>query len=1127
MRRSVLLVAVVLLAGADWPQWRYDAGRTARSPEALPAELRLQWTRQLPPTQPAFWLPRQERVQFDLGYEPIVVGQTLLVGSSADDCLRAIDTRSGNTRWTFFAEGPIRLAPAAWNDRVFVGSDDGCVYALAIADGKLLWKQRIVPSPRKVLGNGRMISVWPVRGGPVVADGKVFVAAGVWPFEGIFIAAIDAASGNVVWLNDRSGSLYAAHPHGGLSFGGPSPQGYLLVQGNELVVPSGRAFPAFFDRASGKLNEFEFGYAGHGSVPAAWFVATRPSGELVVDRDLSSEIHDAGRQILGQTGVRHKPGEPLRDEITIGTRRYHIDEHAADEIHAGDRRFRFADKLSGVEGTIHSIIAADQRLFVVNRAGMLHCLGAGKPASVSRNPFTDDLDLPFPAGPAPTIDTDLVRGLRGQKGYAVVLGAGGALARRTVHTLLQETEYQVIVLTRDRAAAEYWRAVRSTGPKASRVAYLVCDGDPELPPYFASLVVGDPEGDLNAWLAQFDPKAARGMIARWLRPFGGRARLKLPSAADALLADVGVELISQGNQVEATRTGALTGAADYFGRQNFDALVRAPMGLLWYGDTQFHHKLFYAGIAFEAGRGLPQTIRVAHGIMNYRVPAEPLGANPPDTKYQVYLDYLNTKVNYHETFTDIYTGRRLEPGEAEPFLKSAAKGDGLPTAAVPVAYTRRNPLTGVLEGREFQKTYGCDQFPVDYGGVYTMRSATGAFYDAAIESGTINVSGMRSGCRNSIVPAGGILSLPQWTGNCTCNYPLFTSLALVHMPESFEQWTAWGGAAVTAPLVRGGINFGAPGDRMTEDGTLWLDWPSVGGPSPDVPVEIDPPDCATFYKHAVRMRGGEGWPWVVASGLEGVRTIRLTPMVRKTTAPVAGFAVRWSGYFLPPADGDYTFHGRTDHGLRLWIDNLAVLDSGKNVRRGQQVEITGKIGLKAGVRALIRGEYFHPQSAGDSAAVSLAVSGPGLSKQPLGGPMVLTSDGKPGGLVGAYYENYQFNGPSVVRIDPQLDFTWGKATPEPLGQPRTPDRKERTFTVRLYFAEPDAAATAGSRVFDVRLQGQAVATALDVAREAGGPLRGLVRSFPNVVVTDQLRVEFDQRAGKPIVCGLELLLPIQ
>ena len=41
--------------------------------------------------------------------------------------------------WTFKAAGPVKSSPAIVQDRVFIGSDDGNVYALALADGKKVW----------------------------------------------------------------------------------------------------------------------------------------------------------------------------------------------------------------------------------------------------------------------------------------------------------------------------------------------------------------------------------------------------------------------------------------------------------------------------------------------------------------------------------------------------------------------------------------------------------------------------------------------------------------------------------------------------------------------------------------------------------------------------------------------------------------------------------------------------------------------------------------------------------------------------------------------------------------------------------------------------------------------------
>ena len=64
------------MAAEDWPTWRHDAGRTNVSAEKIPAPLHLQWKRQHPPVTPAF---RKSRLQFDQGYEPIVLGDTMYI----------------------------------------------------------------------------------------------------------------------------------------------------------------------------------------------------------------------------------------------------------------------------------------------------------------------------------------------------------------------------------------------------------------------------------------------------------------------------------------------------------------------------------------------------------------------------------------------------------------------------------------------------------------------------------------------------------------------------------------------------------------------------------------------------------------------------------------------------------------------------------------------------------------------------------------------------------------------------------------------------------------------------------------------------------------------------------------
>ncbi len=202
---SLTLVGFISHAKAgDWPTWRYDGSRSAASPEELPGELRLRWVRRLPPTQLAW--PHEARLQFDASYEPIVMGKSLFLGSPNDGSITAFDTGTGEEKWRFYTEGPVRFAPVAWKGKVYVSSDDGYLYCLNAANGTLLWKFRGTPKERpdrRHLGNSRLISYWPIRGGPVLEDGKIYFAAGIWPTLGVFITALDAETGQFLWMNEK------------------------------------------------------------------------------------------------------------------------------------------------------------------------------------------------------------------------------------------------------------------------------------------------------------------------------------------------------------------------------------------------------------------------------------------------------------------------------------------------------------------------------------------------------------------------------------------------------------------------------------------------------------------------------------------------------------------------------------------------------------------------------------------------------------------------------------------------------------------------------------------------------------------------------------------------------------
>jgi hypothetical protein len=825
--------------GADWPMWRHDTGRTSDSAEALAENLSLRWSRELPPLKPAY---RDNRLQFDAGYEPIVLGKRLFVGSSLDDSVTAFDTETGGQLWKFFTNGPVRFAPVGGEGKIIFGSDDGCLYCVSTSDGSLVWKKRAVPSERKVLGNSRLISVWPIRGGAVLKDDRVYFAAGVWPLEGTFVFCVDAATGKTIWRNDRSSYRYGVHPHNARAFGGLAPQGYLLIddESGHLIVPSSQAYPAEFDLETGELKAFEL--PAPGRLPGGWFASTPSELErqklkrrgLLFDNAVNHRVHEDKPHFKGMEGVRNK--------ITV----------AGNEM-------SFTDGYPGVTEPVHSMLVADGKLFVVTKAGGLRCFGTGSTEPIKH--------LAEKVSRAEIPEPGVFAKLEQKHGYALLLGGGDD--SELIESLLSESEFRVIAVD---SRSERVRSLRDekwiNAKTGERIA--VIEDDPtaiELPPYFAGLIVlGD-----QVTLKPFELRR----VYESLKPFGGllmaRSGVQLPEEVELEGAwrsetDSGWTLIK--------RVGALPGSANYAGNwdESRDERVRGPLGLLWFDDSLSHFKRspqpkFIDGVMISTPKDwTDETTR--GGKVDYRLLAP--------------------------VFSDVYTGRILSKKEAPKLRHSYSdvdletvqpsqyrppgqKNDWKPEA--PQAGERTNPMTLETEPRVFPKSYGCDG-GLDYGLLYTMRSGTPAFYDKQIESGTINISGPRSGCTNSIIPANGLLNLPYFYDGCTCSYPLPMALALVSMPPEFEQWASWGN--VPEEKTRGkiqvlGINFGAPGDRVTEDGTMWLDQPEMGGPSPKINLVTEPPlaELETFYRHSLFQEGGEGWPWVAGSGVRGIRSANL------------------------------------------------------------------------------------------------------------------------------------------------------------------------------------------------------------------------------------------------------------
>ena len=592
--------------------WRCDAERSARSPQALPEQLQLQWTKTWTPRVPAWDDPLNlDLMTYDRVFEPIVVNGHVIVPFNDTCKIVALDAKSGNLRWTFFTEAPVRLAPVGFRDSVLLTSDDGCLYCVAIIDGSLLWKFNAAPSRQQAIGNRRLVSAWPSRGGPVVRDDTVYFASSVWPFMGTFIYALDAATGNVQWVNDSTGSQFIKQPHSAPSFAGVAPQGALVATRDKLVVPGGRSVPAVFDRATGKLDYFELNAGGKGT--GGSFVAATDERFYVHTRDKGTRAFNL------ETGLKtaFMPNEPVLYNGHVYTaeedhvRCYDgsdklVWEVAADGtgdlilcgdelVAAGKDSITFirlphndspaaVSRTIAVKARIERLLAADDKLFAVTLDGELMTWGVGTPATsavAAQSPTRPIIDDGLAKLAAELLGADA--------GYSFFYG--GADSPLALALALQSRCEQLAIVDDDESAIGKLRKELDALGLHGRVT--VHNSSLIAPQYVAEDVIIDAEAQSSI----SDASLAR--IYQSVRPYGGKMHLLCDDDPTALASHITsldleqAEVQVRKGAVTVIRVGQLPGAADWTHQygdisntvKSDDRRVKLPLGVLWFGGN--------------------------------------------------------------------------------------------------------------------------------------------------------------------------------------------------------------------------------------------------------------------------------------------------------------------------------------------------------------------------------------------------------------------------------------------------------------------------------------------------------------------------------------------------------------
>jgi len=194
--------------------------------------------------------------------------------------------------------------------------------------------------------------------------------------------------------------------------------------------------------------------------------------------------------------------------------------------------------------------------------------------------------------------------------------------------------------------------------------------------------------------------------------------------------------------------------------------------------------------------------------------------------------------------------------------------------------TVANPLSGRPQRLDFHRGYiGCGHLVSSGAAVFGAKGGI-ACWNLDDPGGFAPFSGMALACGLCATPAGGIFVIPEGRSGCTCDTPIYTSIALY--PD--RQRGGWGlgftggrAEAVSLPVKHLAVNLGAPGFRRDRQGNLWIPYPArvdAGILGDWLPTyQHDPSMCYQLPEWHTKIAGTDA-PWIYTSGYARDKPLR-------------------------------------------------------------------------------------------------------------------------------------------------------------------------------------------------------------------------------------------------------------
>lgn len=369
---------------------------------------------------------------------PLVHEDRLYVGSG-DGHLYALDAGTGEEIWRFNSQSPVHSSPALRTDLVFFGDRENRFYALDRESGRLRW--RVETGPDKPWEWGH--EGWDYfTSSPVLAAGFMVVGSGdgaVYAFEaatgsrawrietGARIRSSPAVSGETVFVGSADGFLYAIDLHTGELRWRFGTEGVANDAASESVdrktiqsSPAVVAGVVYFGSRDGHVYAVDAGsgqeiWRSEGRMP--WFI-TSPAvaAGMVFNGNSDGLFVNALDAATGQEQWRTPTGQRVFSSPAFHNGVLYAGNHAGRLMALDARTGATRWELRLPEGILSSPVPAAGRIYLGCDDGGVYAVQTQAGAPPARAVYWDEERLPWSLRP----DHEEVRDHFVSRGYAVV-----------------------------------------------------------------------------------------------------------------------------------------------------------------------------------------------------------------------------------------------------------------------------------------------------------------------------------------------------------------------------------------------------------------------------------------------------------------------------------------------------------------------------------------------------------------------------------------------------------------------------------------------------------------------------------------------------------------------------------